>query len=56
MTNDLGSILLILFGTLGGIAGLLFLLAAIDPQNQPRAAQPVPGDGDELGDPLRPAA
>jgi hypothetical protein len=44
--NDLDQILLVVFGTLGGIMGLLFLLAAIDPRTdktrpaQPKAGQP----------------
>jgi hypothetical protein len=32
MTNDLGQFLLITLGLYGGIATLLFLLAAVDPQ------------------------
>lgn len=37
MTTDLDMILLIVFGTLAGIFGLLFLMAALEP---PKVADP----------------
>jgi len=41
MAIDLGQILLLVFGTVGGIMLLVFLLAALDPQSdRRRPAQP----------------
>lgn len=38
--NDLDSILLIVFGTLTGIFGLLFLMAALEPKKITPEAEP----------------